>query len=1703
LERALDGANEPPLSSVDVLDEAGRRRVLEEWNDTGTDTGPTLVLESFEAQEPDAVAVVADGARIPYGELDERANRLAHVLIGEGVRPESVVGVCLERGADLIVAVLAVWKAGAAYVPIDPRQPVERIAYLLDDSRAVLTVTSEEVAEELPAGRARMLTLDDTFTRMRLAAAPATRPERRTLGEQAAYVIYTSGSTGRPKGVVVTQAGLANYVASVPGRLGMADGRYALVQGQATDLGNTVVFAALTTGGELHILPEDAATDPIALSGVRADYLKMVPSHLAAMGEPEPLLPARTLVLGGEAAAPDWVARLLAAAERRGCAVYNHYGPTETTIGVATTRLRAGGVVPVGTPVANTRLYVLDEHLAPVPPGVTGELYIAGAQLARGYLARPGLTAERFVACPFGGGRMYRTGDRARWTADGEVVFAGRADDQVKIRGFRVEPGEVRAVLAKCPGVDQVAVVAREAAPGDVRLAGYLVAQDAESAGELPSAVRAFAAERLPDHMVPSAWVVLDALPLTANGKLDRHALPAPGGAATAGAGRGPSSPREEALCAAFAEVLALPAVGVDDDFFELGGHSLLAVRLVELLRTRGVSVSVRTLFDTPTVAALAASAGIERVVPPANLIPEGATAITPDLLPMVDLDAGEVERVVATVEGGAANVADVYPLAPLQEGLLFHHLLADGGDDAYVMPAVLRFDSRRRLDAFLDALRQVVARHDIYRTSYVWEGLREPVQVVWRRAELPVVEVTLDPGGADPVAELVAAGGQIMDLGRPPLLDTHIAAEPRGDGWLVLIRAHHMVRDGTALEVLLAEILAIMTGRGGELPQPLPFRDFVAQARGGVQRSEHERYFRDLLGDVEEPTAPYGVVDVLGDGAGVVRARIEASPELVGRLREASRRLGVSPATVLHVVWARVLAVLSGRDDVVFGTVLFGRMNAGLGADRVPGPFINTLPVRVRTGTLGAREAVFELRGRLGELLEHEHAPLALAQQASGVAGDTPLFTAILNYRRSTGQDLGERWDESMEGVRLVYSRERTNYPLALLAGDDGEDLRLAVDAVSPIDAHAVGALVRTGVTNLVSALESALDGDGDSPLHAVEVLDEAECRRVLAEWNGEAVEVAPATLVELFEAQARRTPGAPAVASGEGELSYAALDERANRLARLLAGRGVTVESTVGVVLGRGVEWVVAVLGVLKAGAAFLPLDPVYPADRLAFSLADAGAAAVVTSSAHVGRLPEGVRRVTLDDPAVVTELAGLSGAALSAGERRGRLVPGCMAYVIYTSGSTGRPKGVMVTHDSAVNLVTAGGWQVGAGDRVLQLASPGFDAAIWEVLVALWSGGCLVVADAQDLLPGAGLAEVVARLGVSHALVPPSSLSVLTPSDLAGVRTLVAGGEALGPELVARWGAGRRLVNAYGPTEVTVCSAMTDEPMSGDEVSIGRPNVNTRAYVLDGHLRPVPPGVAGDLYLAGAQVARGYAGRPALSAERFLADPFGPVGERMYRTGDRVRWTEGGRLVFAGRSDDQVKIRGFRIEPGEVQAAVAAHPRVVQAAVIAREDVPGEKSLVAYVVPEGDDARLAESVRAFAAERLPAHMVPSAVVPLAALPVTTSGKLDRRALPAPAYQAGTGRKPAGAREELLCELFAQVLGLPEVGVEDDFFALGGHSLLAVRLVSRVRTALGVEVPLRTLFKARTVAELARQFADNKPARPALRPMRTREGS
>ncbi|AXE82377.1 non-ribosomal peptide synthetase [Streptomyces atratus] len=1560
---------------------------------------------------------------------------------------------------------------------------------MLADAKPVVVLASAGTAAVVPSPDATVVVLDETDL-AGLEDGPlgtVIRPEH------PAYVIYTSGSTGRPKGVVVEHRSVAGLLGWAVAEFSGEDFRRVLVSTSFNfDVSVFELFGPLVSGGSVEVVGDllalaDAGVGDVSLvSGVPSAFAQMV-----ASGEIQAR--PRTVVLAGEALTADAVAGIRTAIP--GARVANIYGPTEATVYSTAWYSDADveGAVPIGRPISNARVYVLDGTLSPVPVGVPGELYIAGAGLARGYLGRPELTGERFVADPFAsdGGRLYRTGDVVRWSQDGQVEYLGRADEQVKVRGFRIELGEVQSVLAAHPEVAQAVVIAREDVPGDKRLVAYVVpAEEAESA-ELPVRVSEFAGERLPFYMVPSAVVVLDVLPLNVNGKLDRKALPAPEYAT--GSGRGPSNAREEILCAAFAEVLRLDGVGVDDDFFRLGGHSLLAIRLVALLRTRGVSVSIRALFDAPTPAGLAASPGSEQMAVPANLIPAGATAITPAMLPLVDLTVAEIAAIVATVDGGAANVADVYPLAPLQEGLLFHHLLVDGGEDTYVMPTVVEFDARERLDAFTQALQSVVDRHDIYRTSIVWEGLREPVQVVRRQATLPVEFVTLDAEGGDPVKQLLAAGGS-MDLGRAPLIRVHAARVPGGDQWLALVRIHHMVQDHTALEVMLAEVNAFLTGRDGNLAEPLPFRNFVAQARAGVTTGEHERYFAELLGDVTEPTTPFGLADVHGDGTGATRARVVFGDELHTRLLDVSRQLGASPATLLHLAWSRVLAAVSGREDVVFGTVLFGRMNAGTGSDRVPGPFLNTLPVRVRTDELGVLTAVSAMRGQLAELLEHEHAPLTVAQQASGVTGDAPLFTALFNYRHNSGGGTTEEprvRDERLDGIRRVFFEERTNYPLMVSVDDNGDRISLAVHAVVPIDPETVGRFLRTAAQNLVTALESALVSGLDVPLSSVQVLDEAERYRVLTEWNDSAVEVAGGLLPGLFEAQVARTPGAVAVVSGGVEVSYAELDARANRLARHLVAKGVGAESFVGVCLERGIETVVALLAVVKAGGAYLPIDPGYPAERIAYMLADAKPVVVLASAGTAAVVPSPDATVVVLDE---TDLAGLEDGPLGTVIR-----PEHPAYVIYTSGSTGRPKGVVVEHRSVAGLL---GWAVAefSGEdfrRVLVSTSFNFDVSVFELFGPLVSGGSVEVVGDLLALADAGVGDVSLVSGV------PSAFAQMVASGeiQARPRTVVLAGEALTADAVAGIRTaipGARVANIYGPTEATVYSTAwySDADVEG-AVPIGRPISNARVYVLDGTLSPVPVGVPGELYIAGAGLARGYLGRPELTGERFVADPFASDGGRLYRTGDVVRWSQDGQVEYLGRADEQVKVRGFRIELGEVQSVLAAHPEVAQAVVIAREDVPGDKRLVAYVVPAEDGVaeELPRILTALASDRLPSYMVPSAVVPLDVLPLNVNGKLDRKALPAPEYATGSGtRNPVTLQEELLCGVFAQVLGLPEVGVDDDFFALGGHSLLAVRLISRVRTVLGVEVPLRALFGTPTVAGLAAGLSGAGQARLAL---------
>jgi amino acid adenylation domain-containing protein len=1239
---AADPAARP--RQIPVVDDGERAQLVTAWNDTAAPapSGPVPeLIAARAARVPDAVAVCCGDAWISYRELMARAARLGGFLRVAGAGPETVVGLCLDRGPDMITAIVGTWLAGAAYLPLDPDWPAQRLAFMLTDSQAVMVAGTVRALSGLRAGRLPVIELDDPRTAAAIAAAPLVAPAGAAAG-QLAYVIYTSGSTGTPKGVAVPHGALANYVSWAAGTYPVAAGDAVPLHGSlAFDLTVTSVLVPLVSGARVAVSPAGGAEGLAALAaaGGRFALVKVVPAHLPLLAGLAPGRAgdglARRLVIGGEALGGADVRAWLARAP--GSVVVNEYGPTEATVGCCAFEVAAGqevpGAVPVGSPVANTRVFVLDRWLCPVPAGVAGELYVAGAQLARGYLGRAGLTAGRFVACPFGcgGERMYRTGDLAKWRPDGQLVFAGRADEQVKVRGFRIEPGEVEAVLAACPGVARAVVTVREDAPGDRRLTGYIVpAGPGQDGTGLAARVREHAVARLPEYMVPSVVVVLEGLPLTPGRKLDKAALPAPDHAP---AGRGPASVAEEILCAAFADVLGVDSAGPDDDFFALGGHSLLVVRLVERLREQGLAVPVRGLFEAPTPARLAVLAGPAGPAVPPNLIPAGAAEITPAMLPLVELTAGQVAAVVAGVEGGAGNVADIYPLAPLQEGIFFHHLMADtDSDDLYRRSMILWCESRARLEEFTAALGQVIARHDIFRTSVAWRGLPEPVQVVWRRVSLPVREVTI--GGAGDLAAalaVVAAGGPRMDLGTAPLLRLVTAAVPGTGRWLARLEFHHLLMDHAGMEVVFGELAAIAGGRGDELPEPLPFRDFVARARLGGARQEHERYFGELLGDVTEPTAPYGLLDVHRGGAGAARARQRVDEVLAGRVRERARLLGVSAATVFHVAWARVLAVLAGRDDVVFGTVLLGRMDAGPGADRVPGLYMNTLPVRVDTAAAGVAGAVAAMRSALAGLLAHEHAPLVLAQQASGLPADVPLFTALFNYRHSAGparspagtQDpAGTRDGGRGPGIRLLSGEERSNYPLVVSVDDTGTGFAVTADVVAPGDPAAVCALVRTCLANLAAALEEA----PGTPLRQVAVLGEAERAQLLGEWNDTARPVPAGTLPEWFWARAGLVPDAVAVACGDSWVSYGELAVRAARLAWYLRAAGAGPETVVGLCLDRGAELVTAVLGAWLAGAAYLPLDPGYPAARLDQMLAGSGAVVLVRRRAPPGGLARG---------------------------------------------------------------------------------------------------------------------------------------------------------------------------------------------------------------------------------------------------------------------------------------------------------------------------------------------------------------------------------------------------------------------------------------------------------------------------------------------
>ncbi|MFD9394251.1 amino acid adenylation domain-containing protein [Streptomyces sp. NPDC060000] len=1673
------------------LSEADRGLLLGERSTVVESPVDRCVHELFAeqaARTPDSVALTSDGTQLTYRQLDERANRIAHHLVAAGAGPESIVGVCLERGPDLVPVLLGVLKSGAAYLPLDPVNPAERLAYMLADARAELLVTHSALPElEFTGGR---VVLDRDAEA--IDARPATAPQTTARPENLIYVIYTSGSTGLPKGVGLTHANVVRLYPAMGESFGFSsDDVWMLLHSYAFDVSVWEMWGALLHGGRLVVVPSEVGRSSHDLLDLmvreRVTTLFQTPSAfrgvaaLAAEGDPRiGRLALRLAGFGGERIEPAEFAAWVATRGLDDPMLVNLYGPTETTVQCAFHRLDAadlGGVgrSVIGRPLADLSIHLLNPDGELVPVGVPGELCVGGPALARGYLGRPGLTAEKFVPNPFGpaGSRLYRTGDLGRRLVDGSIEFLGRIDSQVKVRGFRVELGEIETRLREHPSVSGAAVVVHEAAPGDQRLVAYVVPADGQEVRA--DRLRGQLAQVLPEYMLPASYTVVDGIPLTANGKVDVRALPEPDLATHLSAGYvAPRTPVEERLAAVWSQVLGLERVGVEHSFFDLGGDSIRVVGLVGALRAAGYDVAIADVFRLRTVAALAARlAGQEgggesliETVEPFALIGAEDRALLPD------------------------DVVDAYPLSQVQTGMLIELLTAEADDvyhsiNSFRIPDTSPFSEQ----ALRQALDTVVARHDILRTSVHLTGYSQPSQLVHAAAGIPLAVHDLrglsapeqDQEAKAYVARERAAG---FDLTAAPLLRiaVHVEAD---DAWRLTASHLHAITDGWTLNSLLMELLECYRSlRDGTHPAPyeapaVRYADYVAGELTALADTGDQVFWQTVVENHSPLTLPAAWADESA-GAGERHGRRVPFADLEEGLRRLATEARTSLKSVLLAAHLKVLGMLTTEEAFHTGVVHHGRLEAP-GSDRVLGMHLNTLPFPVVKGARSWRELVEQVYARETEIWAHRRYPLPAIQRATGGSGR--LISVIFDHQNF------HQVDTDSVDVRANLGDGGTEFPLSAVAGNGHIALNTTADVLGRGDLERLAEMYRL-------VLES-MAGDPCGDATAVQ-LPPAERRELLAAGAARTAHPVRGTVHEAFTAQAVRSPDAVALSSEGTQLTYRQLNERANRIAHRLIGLGVGPDTVVGVTVDRDVDLVPALIGVLKSGAAYLPLDPANPIERLTYMLADAQAAVLVGRGAHAARLAGG-----FDGPTVVLD-GDDDGASLGAQPTHDPVtatLPQHLACVIYTSGSTGMPKGVAVPHGNILRMFAAMRERMSftAADVCTQSHSYAFDFCVQEMWSALLHGGRLVMVpplvgrSPDDLLDLLVAEQVTVLCQIPSAFRGLAALAGAGDPriDRLSLRAVVFGGERLDVSELLPWvdrvGLERTmLVNEYGPTEITVhCTAhvLRAEDFDRPQASVlGRSLDDLSVHLLDAAGQLVPVGVPGELYVGGPGVTRGYLGRPALTAERFVPDPFGPAGARLYRTGDLGRRLLDGGIEFLGRADDQIKIRGYRVELGEIESALRAHRELRDVVVVVRANEEGEKSLFAYVVGHGPGVEPAVLRRHLAAT-LADYMIPSAFVVLDALPLNPSGKINFSALPAPDRTAFAGAAHVAPRtpvEERLAAIWAEVLELSEVGVEDSFFDLGGDSMRAVRLVGALRAA-GYDVSIPDVFEWKTVAELA----------------------
>ncbi|WP_164021073.1 amino acid adenylation domain-containing protein [Pyxidicoccus trucidator] len=1701
---ALVAGEDRRLGALPLLTASEREQLLVHWNATSAefprDTPLHALFSEQAARTPDAVALVLGGEQLTYGELERRSNQLAHHLRAYGVKPGTRVGLCLERSLDLVVGLLGILKAGGGYVPIDHHYPAERISLLLQDAGVGVIVTREALADTLPA--AGLFVCLDSDADLIAGLPDGAPPAGAVGGDDLAYVMFTSGSTGRPKGVCIPHRAVARLVLANPFIHFGPEEVFLQLAPVAFDASTLELWGALLHGARLVLAPPHTPSLEelgalLTGQGITTLWLTAALFEQLVLHQGEALARVRQVLAGGDVLPALRVRQHL---ERipEGAVLVNGYGPTENTTFSATHTLRAGAKagtsVPIGRPLGHSTAYVLDPHGHPVPVGVPGELYVGGHGLAWGYLNRPELTAEKFAPHPFAtapGERLYRTGDRVRWRNDGTLEFLGRTDFQVKVRGFRIEPGEVESVLRQAPYVQEAVVLAREDAPGDKRLVAYVVGTDGPESVE-PRTLREHLLRKLPEYMVPAVFVPMEALPLSPNGKVDRKALPAPDAerARTDAPFEAPRDAAEQALAAVWSEVLGVRQVGIDDSFFELGGDSIRSIQVVAKLRERGLELPILQLLQHPTIRQL--SGAVKAT--------SGAAAPASDVAPFSLVSEADRQRLPGDVE-------DAYPLTTLQSGMLFESAL-DPSAGIYHDMFSFHLEVELREPPLRQALQELLARHTILRTSFHLDGYEEPLQLVHRQVSPPLrledlrhLEAARQGVFLRDQAE--AERRQPFDWSRAPLL--RLVLHRRTDTTVQLtVIFHHAILDGWSAASLLSELfgryLALLEGSATPAAPPpaATYRQFVALEREALTSAQSERFWLERMEGAETARARPHRAE--GEERVLHRHTVNLSQSLQEALHRVAHDTGVALKTVLLAAHLRVLGFLEGTPAAVTGIVTNGRPEV-LDGERMMGLFLNSVPFPVALGGGTWVELIREVAKREQELLPHRRYPMARLQQK---LGGQPLFHTLFNFvhfhiagglsrqkgLRFLDDMLGAAWMELAQGVTFTQDPDTASLSLSISSTGTRQEAE------------------RTQVVGqyYLRALE-ALASHPHGRYEQAALMPEPERRTLLEAWNDTRLDVEwEGCWHERVERRAVLTPDRLAVLDDERALTFSELNRRANQLAWTLRARGVGPESRVGLCMERSVDMVVALLAILKAGGAYVPMDPTYPAERLSYMVRDSRAGWVLTEQ-RLADLFAGLE----------VEVLSLDTAEPDHGRQPESnppplSAPQHLAYVIYTSGSTGRPKGVMVQHASVMNLRAALAATVYAGVhgplRVSVNAPLAFDASVKQ-LIQLADGHtlCLVPRAARE--DTRLLLSWLERHEVEVLDCSPSHLRLLMEEGLGAHRSLrvLVGGEAVDEALWARLSTHPHIecFNVYGPTECTVDATVRDVRGAGKRPTLGGPLANVRTYVLDAHLNPAPVGVPGELYIGGAGVARGYLGRPELTAERFVPNPFSRApGARLYRTGDRARWLPDGEIEYLGRIDHQVKLRGFRIELGEIESALRQAPAVRDTLVLVREDVPGLQRLVAYVVHAAGEPPDVTALRAWLQKSLPEYMVPSAFVLLESMPLTSNGKVDRKALPVPdgARNGLAHVAPRTALEERLAGIFAHVLRLERVGVHDDFFTLGGHSLLATQLVSRVRRDLGTELPLRALFEAPTVAALAarlgagrRENGEQPPLRPVPR--------